>query len=247
VPDSAIPAAGANYLWIDPAGRNFFMSWLRFIANKVYLYREWPGNYEIPDVGVPGPWALPDGKLGDGRRGPGQDSFGFGLADYKAELARLEGWKDFKAKPDTLAKVDWVKAMFAENGAREVVLRRFIDSRFASTPHQEGDRPVTMLENFAELGLFFETTPGDDIIEGVQGINNWLGYEQTRPIDALNCPTLYIAASCVNTIFALETWKNSEKGRGATKDPIDNLRYATLQGVGFVTADSFKSEGGGHY
>lgn len=248
VPDAAVPGFGTNFLWIDPAGRNFFMSWLRFTPRAVYLYREWPGNYEVPGHGVPGPWALPHGKLGDGQMGPAQDPFGFGLADYKAEIARLEGWKDLlKPKPDSLSKADWVKSMFAENGAREVVLRRFIDSRFASTPHMENDRPVTMLQNFAEIGLFFETTPGDDINEGVVKINDWLTYETTRPIDALNCPTLYIAESCKNTIFALETWKNAEKGKGATKDPIDNLRYAALQGVGYVAPDAYASSGGGSY
>ena len=247
IQDGAIPPFGTNYMWIDPAGRNFFITWIRFVVNKAYVYREWPGDYDIPGVGVPGPWALPHGKLGDGQRGPAQDSFGFGLADYKAEIARIEGWKDFKARPDNLAKVDWVKPMFAENGARELVLRRFLDSRYASTPHQENDRPVTMLQNFAELGLFFETTPGDDIVEGVQGINDWLSYDSTQPIDALNCPTLYVAESCKNTIFALETWKNTEKGKGATKDPIDNLRYAALQGVGYVPADAYGSQGGGHY
>lgn len=247
IDDAAIPSHGTNYLWADPAQRNFFMGWLRFTPRRIFLYREWPGDYDIPGVGVPGPWALPHGKLGDGQRGPAQDAFGFGLADYKAELARLEGWKDYKEQPDNVQKIDWVKPMFAENGSREVVLRRFLDSRYASTPHQENDRPVTMLENFAELGLFFETTPGDDINEGVQGINDWLNYDQTRPIDALNCPRLLVAKSCKNTIFALETWKNAERGKGATKDPIDILRYASLQGVDYVPADAYATTGGGSY
>lgn len=248
VPDSSIPAFGTDYLWIDPAGRNFFMTWLRFVPRGVFVIREWPGDYEIPGHGVPGPWALPSGSLGDGQRGPAQDPFGFGLSDYKHEIARLEGWKDFlNPKPDTMARNDWINAMFAENGARQPVLRRFLDSRYASTPHMENDRPVTMLENFAKIGMFFETTPGDDINEGVVEINNWLSYETTRPLDALNCPILRIAASCKNTIFALKTWKNSEKGKGATKDPIDNLRYAALQGVGYVPADAYLSTGGGSY
>lgn len=249
IPDAAIPAQGTNYQWIDPASRNFFMSWLRFCANAVYLYREWPGNYDIPGVGVPGPWALPHGKLGDGQRGPAQDPFGFGLADYKVEIARLEGWKDLTDKPRDakLTKTEWAKGLFAVNGAREHVVRRFLDSRYSSTPHLENDRPVTMLENFAALGLYFETTPGDDIDEGVSLINDWLAYETTRPIDALNRPRLYIAASCVNTIFALETWKGTEGNKGATKDPIDNLRYATLQGVEYVPEGAYETAGGGHY
>jgi len=247
IDDAAIPAAGTNYLFIDPAGRNFFMTWLRCTLSKVYLYREWPGDYDIPGVGVPGPWALPHGKYADGQRGPGQESFGFGLADYKAEIARLEGWKDYKPRPDDKQAVDWVKAMFAENGSREVVLRRFLDSRYASQPHIENDRPVTMLVNFAEIGMFFETTPGDEIDEGVQALNDWLRYDPTKPIDALNSPRLMIAKSCRNTIFAFETWTGEQGNKGATKDPIDNPRYAALQGISYVPANAYETEGGGSY
>lgn len=247
---TAIPASGSNYLFIDPAGRNFFITWIRVTAHNAYVYREWPGDYEIPGHGVPGPWALPDGKLGDGRRGPAQEPFGFGLVDYKREIARLEGWKDAeKDYPDDvrMSEEDWLATWTPENGAREHVAQRFIDSRFASTPHIENDRPVTMLENFADIGLFFTPTPGDNIQEGVQGINNLLRYDTTRRIDALNCPRLYISKACKNTIFALRTWRNSERGKGATKDPIDNLRYFSLADCGYVTPEMLESTGGGHY
>ncbi len=251
IDDEAIPAFGTNYHLIDPAGRNFFQGWLRFVPRKVYLYREWPGDYGIPVNGelvFPGPWALPHGKLGDGARGPAQDPFGFGLADYKAEIARLEGWKDYaKPRKENETIKEWVTGMYPQNGARETILRRFIDSRFASTPHLEDDRPVTMLENFAGLGLYFETTPGDDINEGVQGINDWLGYDLGRPLDALNCPTLYIAKSCKNTIFSLQTWKNAERGKGASKDPIDILRYAALLGLSYIPPEAYATAPGGSY
>lgn len=253
IPDEAIPTAGTNYLIVDPAdGRNFFMTWFRVTPKAAYVYREWPGNYEIPGVGVPGPWAEPSGKLGDGKSGPGQESFGFGLVDYKAEIARLERWKDAlepgKADEPDQSKADRVRKWFPEHGTAEHIARRFIDSRFASAPHMENDRPVTLLENFAELGIYFETTPGDDIGEGVQAVNDLFAYETTKPIDALNCPKLYIARSCVNTIFAIETWRNKEGRKGATKDPIDNLRYFALSGAAkYLAADAFKSEGGGHY
>lgn len=249
MPAAAIPATGSNYLWVDPAeGRNFFMTWIRITPKAAFIYREWPGRYEIPGLGIPGPWAIPHGRLGDGAAGPGQESFGFGLVDYKREIARLEGWTDATLpKPPDKADRDWIRTWFPEHGTKESIVRRFVDSRFASTPHMENDRPVTLLENFAELGVFFEPTPGDDIHEGVTMLNDLMGYDTTHPVDALNCPKLFISEDCHNTIFAIETWRNQEGRRGATKDPIDNLRYFALQGVLHVEADTYASEGGGHY
>jgi hypothetical protein len=249
LPDEFIPKHGTNYMWEDPAsGRNPFRTWIRVNESGAYVYREWPGSYEIPGVGVPGPWALPHGKLGDGAPGPGQESFGFGLIQHKRELARLEGWNDAtKALPEGFAENDWVKRWTPENGTRESVARRFLDSRFASTPHMEDDRPTTLLENYADNGLFYEVTPGDDVSEGVQLINDRLSYNAEKPIDAFNRPRLFIAASCKNTIFALNTWRNAERSKGATKDPIDNLRYFVLQGVEHIANDSYGYSGGGHY
>jgi len=251
IPAEAIPLQGTNYLFIDPCGgRNFFMSWFRVVTpTRAYLYREWPGNYEITDIGLPGPWALPDGKLGDGRQGPAQDGFGFGLVRYKREIARLEGWKDEAGAkwPEGKTEREIVSGWFAENGAREVVARRFLDSRYASTPHLQDDRPVTMLENFAEIGMFFEPTPGDDVAEGIGFINDALDYDTLKPVDALNCPKLFISADCKNTIFAMETWRNKEGSKGATKDPIDNIRYFLLSKLMAVRDEDYESDGGGHY
>lgn len=249
LPDAAIPRVGTNYQWEDPAGdRNSFLTWIRVTAAGAYVYREWPGDYEIPGWGMPGPWALPHGKLQDGTRGPAQDSFGWGLIQQKQEIARLEGWADArKAPPEEMGQNEFVKGWAAENGAREVVLRRFLDSRYASSPHKENDRPVTLLENYADIGLYYEVTPGDDVDEGVKMINDLFTYDPERPIDARNCPKLFVAESCRNTIFALETWTNAEGRKGATKDPIDNLRYFVLQGLAHVPVENYVSASGGHY
>lgn len=250
MPAAQIPAQGANYLIVDPAdGRNFFMLWVRASGRNAYVYREWPNQvHEVPGHGVLGPWAVPHGRLGDGAPGPGQESLGFGLVDYKREIARLEGWTDAaQPRPREQSGEEWVKGWTPENGARERVIRRLIDSRFASAPHLENDRPVTMLENFADLGLVFDPTPGDDVSEGVQGINDGLRFDTDRPRDALNCPRLYISAECRNLIFALETWRNAEGRKGATKDPIDCLRYYVLSGATDVRDEDYETTGGGHY
>ena len=247
----SVPAEGTNYLFVDPAGRNFFMGWFRVTARGIYLYREWPGNYYIHGVGVPGAWALPDGKHPDGRRGPAQKAFGWGHMDYKLELARLEAWNDYRAnRPDGMPEAEWLEKQREwdpDNGVREAIQERFMDSRFGSTPKLENDRPVTLIEEFAELHLAFTPTPGDDIEEGVQLIQNALAYDSERPVDFFNQPQLQISSDCPNTIYALQTWTGfTREGRrnleGATKDPIDLLRYFFLSDCAYLGSGADKEE-----
>lgn len=245
VPAAAVPAEGTNYHFVDPCGgRNLFQHWYRRTPNRVYLYREWPGHYTIPDVGTPGPWALPSGKHPDGRRGPAQNSFGWGLMRYKQEIARLEGWKELP-RPEGLPEPEWEEllAQWTEEEAREAIQERFLDSRFASAPKLERDRPVTLLEDFANLQLHFSATPGDDIDEGVQLIQDALDYDDKRPVDYFNCPTLLVSAACPNTIYALQTWTGyTLQGKrnldGATKDPIDLLRYFFLSDCPYLGGET---------
>jgi len=251
------PKDGTDRLIVDPAGRNFFMAWFRATAEAVYIYREWPGNYYIEGIGVPGPWALPDGKKPDGRMGPAQKSFGWGYLRYKEEIARLEGWTEYKKGcPDGMSHSDWLKSLDALNGSEEPMHERYIDSRFASEAKMENDRPTTLLTDFEEIGLFFQPTVGGDaresINEGVQKINDALDYDEEKPVDYFNRPKLYISSECVNLIFAFSTWTGmTEEGKtnmtGATKDPIDVVRYYFLAGCDYVGPGDFEAVGGGHY
>ncbi len=243
-----IPDEGTNYLFVDPCdGRNFFMTWLRKGRDYVYVYREWPSFFDIPGVGVPGPWALPDGKKHDGKRGPAQDPFGFGLLQYKKEIARLEGWTDLKewscGGPDKSEIAEWSD----QNGADEIIFERYIDSRFASSPKLENDRPVTLLERLEDIRLFFRPTPAKNIAEGVTLINDALDYNEEREVSDDNRPVLYVSRECRNTIYALQNWTGMDGPKGACKDPIDDLRYFFMSDCEFVEDADWKTEGGGHY
>jgi len=230
-----IPKVGTNYLIVDPAsGRNFFMSWFRWTPQGVYLYREWPGNYHIEGVGVPGPWALPDGKHLDGKPGPAQESFGFGLLQYKEEIAKLEGWHaPREPKPADMSREDWIAA-WDEEGADEPIEERYMDSRFASSAKLENDRPTTLLEEFEEIGLDFIPTPGDDIVEGVKMLETLMYYQEDVEPGYFNMPKFFVSKECVNTKFALQTWTGADKTKGACKDPVDNCRYAVLSDCDYI-------------
>lgn len=291
LPDAAMPTEMTRYLLGDPAsGRNFFWLWVGVTPMGCYVYREWPGGYRIPGVGAPGTWAEPDAKRPDGRRGPAQRPFGFGLWRYKCEVARLEGWPAYwlwrqkegigEREEDRLPSREEVEgweapeeSMWAQGdpalagkgrrGRRkaeapgrgaaglwsEAVAGRFLDSRAASSPKIENDRPVTLQTEFDEMGLHFDLTPGARIDDGVHEVNSLLDYDTERPVEGTNVPRLYVAQSCRNTIFALKTWTGEDGQKGACKEPIDLLRYfALLDLAEWVSAEDWgKDLGGGHY
>jgi phage terminase large subunit-like protein len=255
VPDASVPKKRTNRMLMDPAGgRAFFMLWIAATPEGHFVYREWPGNYEIPGIGVPGPWALPGGGIIAGRRrydgkpGPGQKDPGWGYVQYKLEIARLERWAQFgKQPPEGMNQRDWNIAINAEAGTSEMVLERIIDSRPASTQKMENDRKTTVLTNFEEIGLIFRPAPGDDIDEGVIDINNALAWDTEKPYSEINRPKLFVCASCTNLIFALRKWTGADGLKGATKDPIDLLRYYFRDGSEYIDPRMLQSEGGGSY
>lgn len=236
IDQAAIPEDGTNYFFVDPAGdRNWFMTWLRVTPHGAYVYREWPGSYDIPGVGVPGPWAVPSAKkegLNDGARGEGQQSFGFGLWRYKFEIARLEHWADYlawfdgvKQDPDAYPLDEELESWDERNGAEEVIEGRVVDSRAASTPRIERDRPVTLLEDLIDARLDCQCAPGAEIRDGLNGIISALDYNESEDGSFTNRPKLMIATQCPNTIYALGNYRNVDGEHGACKDPVDNLRY----------------------
>ena len=205
VPPEQVPVKGTNYHVVDPAsGKNWFMIWVRVDDQGThYVYREWPSREYIPTVGDPGDWAETDGRLADGRCGPAQLSYGWGLIRYKEEIERLE------------------------QNDPELVAQRWMDSRFGGTPSLSADSATTLIEECANLGLYFHPAPLDPIEEGVQLINSMLDFSEDSE-GVLGTPKLLISSECRNLIFALKVWNGKDGKLGATKDPIDCLRYAVL-------------------
>jgi hypothetical protein len=215
VPAARVPIEGTRYQFIDPCGgRNWFMHWyLVDNIGRIWLYREWPcSSIYIDGEGYPGPWAEPDGKKPDGKRAGGQAGFGWGLLRYKEEIERLES---------AGIGTPW-------EGEPEAVFERWMDSRYGNAASASGNREqsTTLIEECADIDLHFNATPGDKSIdEGVTLVNNLFAYNADLPLGVLNEPRLYIAETCANTIYAIKTWTGQDGRHGATKDPIDLLRY----------------------
>jgi hypothetical protein len=204
-----------RYQLVDPcSGRNWFMIWVLCPSpDKWIIYREWPshgypGAY-IQGVGMPGPWAL-SGEAADGVIGPAQKTFGFGLNRYREEIEAKE--------------------------AGELILARYIDSRYANAATQDRERTTTLIEQMGEVGMDFLGMTAESRILGVKDgsidmINSALYYDVETPIGQfsatlgkLNEPQLQILETCPNTIDALGRWTGKDGQKGACKDPIDDVR-----------------------
>lgn len=239
-----IPDRGTNFHLVDPCGgRNWFMIWVRVDElGRAFVYREWPDqDTYIDGVGYPGPWAEPDGKLADGRQGPAQKGFGFGLTRYREEIEKLESGKHSR----------WLR------DAPEHIFERWMDSRYGNSRTVAKETPTTLIEECSEqIDIDFLATPGmggagigegSPQSEGIDLINEWLSYDTRRPIDGTNAPRLYVSERCKNVIYALQEWTGADGKNGATKDPIDLLRYFVLIQPQNVEDDILNAKRGSTY
>lgn len=218
---------GTWYHFVDPcSGRNWFQIWI-FIdkRNRAFVRAESPshGHNEayIPGVGDPGPWAVA-GNKDDGDKGEGQKEWGWGYNRYLEEIARVES--------------------LLGGGTEVKISARWIDARYANTSSIREERSITMIEELADLGMFFLAAPSEQRIDSGRGggdgslrmINDRLYYNTDDTISAMNEPHLYIVETCPNVIFALKEWTGRDGQHGASKDPIDTLRMFTLSGSEYI-------------
>ena len=213
-----IPAEGTNYMVTDPAGaRNWFMLWAR-VDTEGNIYV----YREFPDESE-GEWALPaaeaDGKAGTAQRA----SAGRSLADYKALILELE------------------------NG--ETICERYIDPRAGGTKAVTEDGGVTLIDMLddGDEPMFFLPAAGIRIEQGVALINDGFAYDMNQELSPLNKPKLYISDKCQNLIYCIKEWTGQDGDKGATKDPIDCLRYLMTMNPQHIGDGSMRSYGGGSY
>jgi len=131
------------------------------------------------------------------------------------------------------------------NSTPEHIMTRIIDPRAGSNKVPGIDEGTTLIEMLEEEqvgadgkvsgpAMVFEAAPGAKVDEGTTLINDLLDYNQEKPVTVENCPHLYVAASCKNTIYALRTWTGADGEKGATKDPIDCLKCGLKYGLEYV-------------
>ena len=60
-------------------------------------------------------------------------------------------------------------------------------------------------------------------------------------------PGLFVSTECKNLIYSLREWTGVDKERGATKDPVDCLRYLVQEDQLTVKPDNLVMTRGGSY
>lgn len=251
---------GTNYQLGDPcSGRNFFMFWARALpGGQTVIYREWPSPGQfIQGIGDPGPWAEFDASKPDGKRGPAQRPWGFGLVRIIEEILRAEGWRDEEiseaiarrdcSKPRAVAGGKNGKGKMENGRAAEVIFERLLDSRFGNAPTITRNSTETLIDALADLGMVFEPTNGEHLREGIDRIHDLLYCNREKPLGPENRPRLLVVEDCVNVIWAFTNWTGLDGQHGACKDPMDLVRYLALREPEHFTADDLKPRGGGAY
>ena len=77
--------------------------------------------------------------------------------------------------------------------------------------------------------MWFTPAAGLRVEDGVSIINDWLAWDKDQPLLAIDSePKLYVSEECKNIIYSLREWTGADGDKGATKDPVDVLRYLAV-------------------
>lgn len=236
IPHEKIPKEGTNWFFGDFAwNRKWFMVWFRAWEEKgkkrIFIYREWPDKDQF------GEWATASEKP-DGDRGPAQETLGYGIGDYKKLILELE----------TITP--------ARNGGqavREEIFERFGDPRSGAVVSLQEEKTTSIFEMLndeadglpgLEVKPVVMTAERRFIGEGVNLINEWLEYDDDKPVGLGNEPVLYISERCGNVAECLKLWTGNGGEKGASKDPVDLLRYAAVSDIEYVPPGAMLVTGG---
>jgi hypothetical protein len=95
--------------------------------------------------------------------------------------------------------------------------------------------------------MHFRPAAGIRIEQGVAMINDGFAYDHSQPLTSINHPKLYVSEDCQNLIYCLREWTGKDGDKGATKDPIDCLRYLMVMDPEYQGNNAMRSWGGGSY
>ena len=139
-------------------------------------------------------------------------------------------WPNFEfqgAKDSNLTVKDYADLIRSKESGR-LVDSRILDRHFGNIRRTNGG--LTLKQEFAEQGIEFRDsyTNAEEIETGILKVKQYLAYDKTKGIDALNRPKVRISPRCKNLITALERWGRDPKTGKVQenyKDFADLIRY----------------------
>lgn len=155
----------------------------------------------------------------------------WGFCDQAGTLFQVDEWPNedfYKMHGCTLGIQDY-KRVFSQKEQGWNVTKRIMDRHFSEvrTVHTR----KTLREEFSAVGLHYDISYHGGVEEvqtGVIKVRDFLGYDTSKPIDALNQPHYYVSPKCTNTIKSFQRWSIDPKTgeyREAFKDYMDTVRY----------------------
>lgn len=160
---------------------------------------------EWPDIGY-GSWGEPSEKP-EGQKGPAQKPNGFGILKYKEVMEQIE------------------------EGAE--IFERLIDPRMGASTTQGQETATSIQSELEDAGVTIHAAPSQRIDHGEQLINDRLGYDETKPVSALNAPRLLISDRCEQLIESLKNYSGCSRTE-VWKDAVDCLRYILEAGADYI-------------
>ena len=138
--------------------------------------------------------------------------------------AQFEGSKD-----NGWTVTDYARMFQAREGKRDI--DRILDRHFGNVRRTLGG--LTLKQEFAQAGISFRDSYAmdEEVETGILKVKEYLRYDKTKPIDALNRPRLIVSPTCQNTIKAMERWSRNPKTAKPQedfKDFADCVRYLVM-------------------
>lgn len=155
----------------------------------------------------------------------------WGFCDRSGTLFQVDEWPNedfYKMHGCTLGIQDY-KRIFAQKEQGWNVTKRIMDRHFSEvrTVHTR----ATLREEFAKVGLHYEISYHggvEEVHSGVVKVRDFLAYDISRSIDALNKPKYFVSPKCFNTIKSFQRWSVDTKTQDYKddfKDYMDCVRY----------------------
>lgn len=233
---------GTRYVSCDPAGAKPWVIKWYFVTpdDEVIVYREWPSVQEF------GNWAKPGDKLKFEYDEGMKDAPRYGMNGYKELIWMLEGavWDESLGRWD--------------RSNQEDILMRFMDPRFGGKVSPGAEQGTSIIELMDEdkkdesgrerfPAMQWEPAPASRVSETVQMINDFMKYDDSKPVDMMNHPKWYVLDECKNSIYAYQEFTELAGDKCALKDVVDPDRYFVKTGWLHFNPDDFRPRGGGAF